>query len=242
MSNRYLTIAALIIVSSYCHSATNETIQSFSKAKKQLEQAVYHDHRETLYCGAKFDDNKKITPPAGFTTTKHKKRANRVEWEHVVPAENFGRTFIEWREGHPECQNKKGKSFKGRNCASKVNTEYRYMQSDLYNLFPAIGAVNAMRSNYNFVARLDKSGSFGSCKMIISERKAVPPESARGRISRTYLYMQSSYNRYKMSKQQNKLMSAWDKMYPVSEWECKRAERIQVIQGNQNKIMAERCT
>ena len=115
------------------------------------------------------------------------------------------------------------------------------MQSDLYNLFPAIGAVNAMRSNYNFVASLDRSSSFGSCKMIISDRKAMPPESSRGRIARTYLYMQATYKRYKMSKQQNNLMSAWDKMYPASEWECSRAERIHAIQGNQNKIMAERC-
>ena len=222
--------------------AQNAKIQSFSKAKKLLEKEVYFDHRETLYCGASFDEKKDVLPLKGFETDKHKKRAKRIEWEHVVPAENFGKTFSEWREGHPYCINKKGKKFKGRNCASKINAEYRYMQSDLYNLFPAIGAVNAMRSNYNFVASLDKSGSFGSCKMIISDRKAVPPESARGRIARTYMYMQATYKHYKMSRQQNKLMSAWDKMYPASEWECSRAERIHAIQGNQNKIMAERCT
>ena len=241
MLNRFLTATALIIVSTYCNSAGNSEIQSFSKAKKQLERAVYYDHRETLYCGAEFDDKKKITPPAGFTTAKHKKRASRVEWEHVVPAENFGRTFVEWREGHSQCISKKGKSFKGRKCASKLNTEYRYMQSDMYNLFPAIGAVNAMRSNYNFVAYLPEKSEFGSCDMPIDARKVKPPESARGRIARTYLYMQTTYKRYKMSKQQEKLMKAWDRMYTVSSWECLRAKRINKIQGNGNPIMDTRC-
>jgi deoxyribonuclease-1 len=136
----------MLIPSTPVFSAGNQTIQSFSKAKKALENKVYFDHRETIYCSAKFDSKKNVIPPKGFFTEKHKKRAKRIEWEHVVPAENFGRTFSEWREGHPQCVNSKGKSFKGRNCASKVNEEYRLMQSDMYNLFPAIGAVNAIRS------------------------------------------------------------------------------------------------
>lgn len=61
----------------------------------------------------------------------------------MVPAEHFGRTFSEWREGHSSCVNSKGKDFKGRRCTEKANTEYGYMQSDMYNPFPAVGSVNA---------------------------------------------------------------------------------------------------
>jgi deoxyribonuclease-1 len=179
---------------------------------------------------------------SGFITSKHKKRAKWVEWEHVVPAENFGRTFSEWREGHSQCVSKKGKSFKGRKCASKMNEEYRHMQSDMYNLFPAIGAVNAMRSNYNFVARVDSKSEFGSCDMKIDNRKAEPPIESRGRIARAYLYMDATYKRYNMSKSQKQLMSAWDRMYSVSDWECERAKRIENTQGNANSIMAQRCS
>jgi deoxyribonuclease-1 len=219
----------------------NESIESFSKAKKLLQKKVYHDHRETIYCGAEFDAKKNVIPPAGFTTAKHKKRAKRIEWEHVVPAENFGRTFSEWRDGHPSCVSKKGKSFKGRKCASKINKEYRLMQSDMYNLFPAIGAVNAMRSNYNFVAQVNAKSGFGSCDMKISNRKAEPPIEARGRIARTYLYMDATYKRYSMSKSQKQLMNAWDRMYPVSAWECKRASRIEKLQENNNELIKARC-
>lgn len=219
----------------------NETIESINKAKKLLESAVYVDRRETLYCSATFDLKKVVLPPDGFVSKTHKKRAKRIEWEHVVPAENFGRGFSEWRDGSDQCIDNSGRRFKGRACASKANVQYRHMQSDMYNLFPAIGSVNAKRSNYNFANKVAGKSSFGSCEMKIADSKAEPPESARGRIARTYLYMDDSYKRYKMSRAQRKLMQAWDKLYPVSLWECTRAERIEQLQGNVNKIMSQRC-
>ena len=240
-----MKIFHLVLILCFSFSALaggNESIESFSKAKKLMQKNVYHDHRETIYCGAEFDAKKNVIIPTGFTTKKHKKRAKRIEWEHVVPAENFGRTFSEWREGHPSCVNKKGKSFKGRKCATKMNKEYRLMQADMYNLFPAIGAVNAMRSNYNFVAQAGGGSDFGSCDMKIDNRKAEPPIEARGRIARTYLYMDATYKRYNMSKAQKQLMSAWDRMYPISAWECLRARNIRNLQKNENKILTKDCS
>lgn len=87
----------------------------------------------------------------------------------------------------------------------------------------------------------DEKSDFGSCEMKIENRKAEPPESARGRIARTYLYMDSTYSRYSMSKSQRQLMNAWDRMYPVTEWECKRAIKIEKSQGNENKVVQIRC-
>jgi deoxyribonuclease-1 len=221
--------------------AANQEIQSFNKAKKLLEKQVYNNHRQTLYCGATFDTKKRVSTPQGFTTTKYVKRAKKIEWEHVVPAENFGRTYTEWREGHKMCISNKGKTFKGRKCAEKVNTEYRYMQADMFNLYPAIGAVNALRSNYNFAMLPTEKSDFGSCEMKIENRKAEPPEIARGQIARTYLYMEAYYKRYKMSKSQHQLMSAWDKMYPVDTWECTRTKKIAKLQKSQNEVVKSRC-
>lgn len=236
-------IGILILLSLFSFEATakNETNQSFSKAKKQLETKVYQDNRVTLYCGALFDVDKNIIPPTGFHTDKYVKRSKRIEWEHIVPAENFGRTFKEWRDGDALCVNNKGKSFKGRKCAEKVNDEYRYMQADMHNLFPAIGAVNALRSNYNFQMQPGIESDFGSCAMKIDNRKAEPPVEARGRIARAYLYMDETYSRYNMSKSQKQLMNAWDKMYPVSAWECKREKYITDIQKNINTFVQRGC-
>jgi deoxyribonuclease-1 len=205
--------------------------------------AVYSEEsdRLTIYCNAEFDEKKYITPPEGFTSRTHVKRSKKVEFEHIVPAQNFGQTFIEWREGHPECIRKNGKSFKGRNCASRINKEYRYMQADMFNLYAAIGSVNALRSNYNFQMIPGEKSDFGSCNMVIDNRKAQPPEMARGRIARAYMYMEAVYPRYKMSKAQKQLMNAWDKQYPITKKECVRAAQIAKFQGNKNPIAETKC-
>lgn len=233
-------IAGAILAPALVLAAGNTTNDSFARAKKMLGQ-VYEDHRITLYCGAEYDAQGNITLPEGFITPKHEKRAAKIEWEHVVPAENFGRAFEEWREGSPECVDNRGKAFKGRKCAEKVNAEYRHMQADMYNLYPAIGAVNAMRSNFNYQMLPSEPPSFGSCEMKIVGSKAEPPARARGQIARSYFYMQDAYPRYKMSRQQEQLMGAWDKMYPVDQWECTRAKRIEAVQGNENKFVKEPC-
>lgn len=220
----------------------NERNDSFNKAKKMLERQVYYDHRVTLYCGAAFDEKKNVTLPEGFIASSHAKRAGKIEWEHVVPAENFGRTFAEWREGAPQCVDNRGKAFKGRKCAEKANREYRLMQADMYNLYPAVGAVNAARSNYNYQMLPGEQVDFGSCKMKIADRKVEPPVRARGQIARSAKYMAEAYGpRYKMSRQQTQLMDAWDKMYPVDMWECTRAKRIEKLQGNENWFVKFPC-
>lgn len=196
----------------------------------------------TLYCGAKFDEKKNVTLPSGFFASAHPKRAGKVEWEHVVPAENFGRAFPEWREGSPKCVDSRGRSFKGRKCAEKTNVFFRYMQSDLYNLYPAIGAVNAERGNKNFeqFSRATNS-SFGTCEMKIQGNKVEPPNESKGIIARTYKYMSYAYPFFNMSSEQKKIMEAWDKQYPVEAWECRRAKRIERIQGNENPFVKTPC-
>ena len=81
--------AVLLVLPVQGRAAGNTNNESFAKAKRLLEQEVYYDHRQTLYCGAVFDEHKRVQLPQGFTTDKHRKRSLRVEWEHVVPAENF---------------------------------------------------------------------------------------------------------------------------------------------------------
>lgn len=236
-----LLLGALILAPAIVFAAGNERIQSFSQAKKILEREIYADHRVTLYCGAKFDERKRVELPAGFMTPKHAARAERVEWEHVVPAENFGRAFSEWREGAPACVDSRGRAYKGRRCAEKASAEFRRMESDLYNLYPAIGAVNAMRSNYRYALLPDVPPTFGSCAMKVARRRAEPPEEARGTIARSVLYMAASYPAYRLNDRDRKLFEAWNAAYPPDAWECRRAERIRRVQGNANDFAVEAC-
>jgi len=238
---RYLFFILLSVNISVANAEGNETFSSFNKAKKTMYKMYNKIPKKTIYCQADFK-NRKITNLNGFIFNKYKKRSKRTEAEHIMPAENFGRTFFEWKSGHPLCVTKNGKTFRGRNCASKTNMEYRLMQSDIYNLFPAIGSLNAYRSNFRYVA--DSGGEkFGACSMTINkrDRTATPPDNAKGVVARTYLYMAETYSRIKLSPSQNNLYRAWSNQYPVTQGECYRGKTIERIQGNVNYILKRAC-
>ena len=219
----------------------NTRITSFSKSKKLLLK-LYKAHPVTLYCGCSFKGKKTDLSSCGYIPMKDNKRASRIEWEHVVPAHAFGQSFSEWRNGHPKCVNKNGKKYKGRKCAEKMNEEYRRMQADMYNLYPAIGEVNGRRSNYSMAIIKGEKREFGKCDVEIKSRKVEPREEIRGEIARTYLYMDSVYpSRGIISKKNRKLFDAWNQSDPVDVWECERAKRIEKIQGNSNPVVLENC-
>jgi deoxyribonuclease-1 len=217
--------------------------QSFSKSKKLMKK-VYADHQISFYCGCDYDykivKGKQKTIPnwqsCGFSPRKQPKRASRIEWEHVIPAENFGRQFTCWRDGNSKCVKKNGKTYKGRKCCNKVNKKFRAMQADLHNLRPAIGEVNGDRSNYRYSLLPNLSyGQYGECrfKVDFKNRKAEPSKEVRGDIARTYFYFEKVYG-LKISKKDRKLFEAWNKQDPVDNWERERNSKIAEIQGNSN--------
>ena len=151
--------------------------ESFSQSKKDLER-IYADHAITFYCGCKYDKRKKGNmidrSSCGYVprnpTTKAGKvnpRTTRIEWEHVVPAENFGRQFTCWRDGAPECVDSKGKAFKGRKCCEKASQQFRIMQADMHNLVPAIGELNGDRSNLRYDFEEARKGQYGECRFEV---------------------------------------------------------------------------
>ena len=219
----------------------NTQITSFSKSKKLLLK-LYKDNPVTLYCGCSYKGKKPNLSSCGYIPKKNNKRANRIEWEHVVPVHVFGQSFSEWRDGHPKCVLENGTKFKGRKCTEKVSEEYRRMQAEMFNLYPAIGELNGRRSNYSMAIIKGEKREFGKCDVEIKNKKVEPRESIRGEIARTYIYMDSVYpGRGIISKKNRKLFDAWNKSDPVDQWECERARRIEKIQGNRNDVVMVNC-
>jgi deoxyribonuclease-1 len=239
-----INISALVAIAGDIQPG-NTTNDSFSKSKKLLHMVIYKESawRTDIYCGCTYDDKKEVDfASCGYVPQKDNQRAHRIEWEHVVPAEAFGQSFKEWREGHPDCVDNRGRSFKGRKCAEKVNHEFRYMQADMYNLYPAVGEVNGLRSNYSMAMIPAGRYQFGECKTKIEDRKIEPRPEVRGDIARTYFYMERAYPGHGIISNKNeKLFQAWDKADPVDEWECERASRIAKIQGNVNLVVDQAC-
>jgi len=223
----------------------NTKIQKFDDAKKVLWK-IHADHPVTLYCGCRYQ-GKTIDPKScGYEPHRQgDRRSKRVEWEHVVPAQAFGQAFEEWRNGSKECI-RKGRTFKGRKCAQR-NPEFARMEADLYNLWPEVGEINNLRSNYSmteFGENEIRPGqiSFGACKAIVADRKFEPMGAAKGIVARVYLYMDQAYpGKGIISNKNEKLFELWNKMHPPTQWECQRAGRIEGIQGNPNPVLQSAC-
>lgn len=224
-------------------SKGNQNVKNFSAAKKILPN-LSKDWGKTLYCRCEFSGKRVDWSSCGYEPQNDRKRAARIEWEHVVPAEAFGHSFPEWREGSDACKTKK-KKYKGRRCAEK-NPAFNLMEADLYNLFPEVGEVNAARSNFS-MAEVGGLGSFagttfGSCKARVYQGKFEPMPFAKGTVARTYMYMEYAYPGHGIISEKNrKLFEAWDRQYPVESWECERYRKILAVQKNENPILRDRC-
>ena len=212
------------------------TIKSFSKAKK-LAAKIYADHRTTFYCDCKYSKKKKVKPSScGLVARKNKKRASRIEWEHVVPAHAFGHTRRCWRE--KICTKKNGKTYKGRRCCSKTDPIFKAMEADLHNLVPAVGELNGDRGNRSFSMVQSEPRVYGKCDFEIDydTDKVEPMPSIRGNIARTYFYFEKTYT-LPISKKQRKLFNVWNNADPVDPWERSRNFMIKKIQGNGNPFV-----
>lgn len=109
------------------------------------------------------------------------------------------------------------------------------MQADMHNLFPAVGELNADRNNFRFDFEVGKSGQYGACEfnVLFKDRRVKVREEIRGVIARAYLYFNKQYG-MKISKQEMQKYQAWNKQYSADEWERKRNQHINDIQGNLN--------
>ena len=234
----FFFILILFFSKGFCQ---NKKIISFSEAKRVLKK-IYMDNPITIYCGCLFENNKPNLSSCGYISKKNNLRANRIEWEHIVPAQFLGKSFSEWTSGHPKCVKKNGKKFKGRNCAIKMNKQFRKMYVDMYKLYPSIGEINQKRSNFSMGIIEGEKREFGKCDVELDRRIIEPKPDIRGDIARTYIYMDSVYPvKTIISVDHKELFNAWHKADPVDKWECERAKKIEKIQGNRNEVVMKNC-
>lgn len=229
--NHVIPIATVLLLTALSAAGAASKITTFSQAKAAAVR-INQDAPGTFYCGCRIDwQGKKGTPDlasCGYQIRKNRERAERIEWEHVMPAWQFGHQLGCWQRGGRK------------NC--RRDPAYLRIETDLHNLQPSIGELNADRNNFAFSQWRSGAGQYGSCPMKIDfrARLAEPPARARGAIARTYFYMRDRYG-ITLSRQQTQLLQAWHNAYPVSAWECRRDERIARLQGAHNPYVQNAC-
>ena len=222
----------LILLTSFLNA------NSFSQSKKLLLKEVYFDNQNTFYCLNKYSiklvnnkyktilepNNNYIPRKPYFKSGKENYRTKNVEWEHIMPVENFGKHLPCWKEG-------------GRK-ACKNDESFNEMESDMHNLVPTIGELNADRANYRFAADKPKVGQYGKCEFEVDfeSKRAYVRDEIKGDIARIYFYMSDKYN-VNLSSQELKMFEVWNKLDPVDEWEKIKNQRVYKLQGNRNKYI-----
>lgn len=226
---------------------------TFDTAKRHLDE-IYKKQPQTFYCGCDIDwipNNKgHLKPIADHGSCGYKARKPltakgkvstrpfRIEWEHTVSAEEFGKQLGCWNS----YVDKKGRKQSARKACQKNSGMFKIMEGDLHNLVPAIAEVNQDRKNFRFNMISGEARVYGQCNAEVDFKRRVfePSESVQGDIARAYLYFESVYG-LRISRKQKQLFNSWNITDPVSREECKMHNKKAKIMGQLNPYVADQC-
>lgn len=227
MKKNLSTITALLAIT--LSLSAQAAPRDFHEAKDYI-RIIAGENAKSFYCGCDITWNKRTGTSGridhescGYRMRSDsdfaKVRANRVEVEHIVPISWIGKQY--------QCGTRK-------ECQSS-SAAYNRAEGDLHGLVPAIGEVNGDRSNLRFGVVSGGYGQYGACQFKVDFKNNVvePADSLKGMIARVHFYYADHYN-LRMSDSQKKLMAAWDKQYPVSDWERDRESKVAKIMGHHN--------
>ena len=210
---------------SYASAEVGDGFPKHFDQAKDMVRDVHKNNRVEIYCGCEFDARSAIGSDCPIQTTSYENRAGRIEWEHVVPASDFGRARPCWKEG-------------GRGHCEDQDPQFRMMHADPHNLWPAVGSLNAVRSNHRFgMVPRASTNQFGPCGFKIEERVVEPPDAAKGKVARSYLYMRDTYG-HPIGSTQLRIFEAWDRQFPPTNWELQRNRKIASIAGVENRFIS----
>jgi len=220
--------------------------KTFAKAKEMSVRLYYAYHMKSFYTESELKPVVRITTKkfpykpiltlqlglvkSPYKGTKYVSRGQRIEWEHIVPVRWFTTVNAEiynaWYNGHDKCVTSSGTTYKGRKCAAKVSPLFNRMESDMYNLVPVIGALNALRSDKLFGIIDGEVREFGeTIDMEITSSTVEVMPSKRGNVARIMLYMNAKYG-VKFPDHNNTLimLKEWNLSDPEDEWERQKKQ------------------
>ncbi|WP_445768860.1 endonuclease [Rheinheimera sp.] len=231
-----LRIIALLLL--ICATPSLASAPSFEQAKRILREKVYFDLNKgkggDIYCGCDWEwvgrsGGRIDMASCGLQVRAQQTRAERTEFEHITPA---------WVQGHQrQCWQNGGRD----NCA-RNDPVFQVMYVDLFNLTISGGEQNGDRANFRFSPIPGPANQYGSCqfKVDFKQRVAEPPDSAKGKIARVYFYVHHRYN-LPMSAQQERILMAWHRQFPVTERELLLHERKAAHMGHTNPFVTGQC-
>lgn len=186
-------------------------IADYEQARQVFWQKLYTEDGTTLYCGERFSGRDR----------------RGVNIEHVFP--------MSWVTNALNCGTRQ-------QCRTRSSI-FNRIEADLHNLYPSRTDINQARSSHRFGMVRGERRDYGACDFEINRRARVaePAPEARGMIARAMFYMAVQYHDQGLVifSRSAHLLRDWHTMYPPTEQEKRRNQRIAEIQGNSNLFIDE---
>jgi len=228
--------------------------KNFVKAKTIATRLYYTTHLESFYTETtlkptvyiykkKFPYKPMLVLQLGmvkspYEGSKYVLRGQKIEWEHVVPASWFVTIDDDslkqaYYEGDDKCVTSGGDEYKGRKCAEKVSKIFNLMESDLYNLVPVIGALNALRVNKPYCIIEGEEREFGENIDVEINKKCIEiQENKRGDVARIMLYMNKKYGiQFPDHNTTKEMLLQWAEDDPEDDWEKEKKDILNKVYG-----------
>jgi deoxyribonuclease-1 len=225
---------------------------SFEDGKDQAETLWWDIGPKSFYCGCDYREataeEKELRPgnlwvggedcpysPRNPLTRSGKRNAriDRIEWEHVVPAEWIATGFGCQEDTRAACRKIDG---------------FKEAEGDLFNLVPAIGEINGDRSSLLYGEDFEEKRLYGKCNFEIvttsddngqDQKFAEPADAIQGDVARIWFYMENRYGIETPLKTRATLVR-WATEDPVDLEECAKTKIVAEQMGWQNPFV--KCT
>lgn len=166
---------------------------------------LYAEGGWTLYCGYRFD------------------LEGRSQEGYAIGIDQMYST--ESMLDHLQCRNR-AECYAG-------NKQFRVMESDMHNLYPAWSDLIVYRSGRGFGNVPGDNSRFDNCDFEWGPKVVEPRDISKGNIARSILYMNLQY-KLPVPADIMAVMKAWNRADPPSEQEKVRNDRIEKLQGRRN--------
>lgn len=225
---------------------------SFENGKDQAETLWWDIGPKSFYCGCDYREattyEKKLQPgnlgvggvdcPYSPRTpltrsSKRNARIDRIEWEHVVPAEWIATGFDCQEDSRAACRKIDG---------------FKEAEGDLFNLVPAIGEINGDRSFLLYGKDFKEKPAYGKYYFEIvmkfsgsgqDQKFAEPTETIQGDVARIWFYMENRYD-IEIPLRTRATLVRWATEDPADLEECARTKKVALQIGWQNPFV--KCT
>ncbi|MEE9423347.1 MAG: endonuclease [Methylococcales bacterium] len=123
----------------------------------------------------------------------------------------------------------------------RTSERFRFIESDMHNMYPALSEVNKVRSAMAFgTIKGEKQlqiDAAPNCDFEVDfrKRRVEPSPASQGEIARAMLYMDDTYSELELFKRQRDMLIQWHRADSPSNLEKKRNDVIEELQGTRNR-------